>query len=65
MDGQKVVKVFCHEEEAKAGFRKVNEELRQSGLMGQHLRQYAHARQREHRLAQLRRRRHLSARYSP
>ena len=26
-------KVFCHEEEAKAGFRKVNEELRQSGLM--------------------------------
>ena len=33
MDGQKVVKVFCHEEEAKAGFRKVNEELRQSGLM--------------------------------
>ena len=33
MDGQKVVKVFCHEEEAKVGFRKVNEELRQSGLM--------------------------------
>ena len=33
MDGQKVVKVFCHEEEAKAGFREVNEELRQSGLM--------------------------------
>ncbi len=33
MDGQKVVKVFCHEEEAKAGFRRVNEELRQSGLM--------------------------------
>ena len=33
MDGQKIVKVFCHEEEAKAGFRKVNEELRQSGLM--------------------------------
>ena len=33
MDGQKVVKVFCHEEEAKAGFRKVNEELRESGCM--------------------------------
>ena len=33
MDGQKVVKVFCHEEEAKAGFRRVNEELPQSGLM--------------------------------
>ena len=31
MDGQKVVKVFCHEEEAKAGFRCVNEELRDSG----------------------------------
>ena len=31
MDGQKVVKVFCHEEEAKAGFRRVNEELRDSG----------------------------------
>ena len=30
LDGQKVVKVFCHEEEAKADFRKVNEELRQS-----------------------------------
>ena len=33
MDGQKVVKVFCHEEETKAGFRKVNEELRESGCM--------------------------------
>ena len=33
MDGQKVVKVFCHEEEAKEGFRRVNEELRQSGYM--------------------------------
>ena len=30
LDGQKVVKVFCHEEAAKADFRKVNEELRQS-----------------------------------
>ena len=33
MDGQKVVKVFCHEEEAKAGFRKVNDDLRDSANM--------------------------------
>ena len=30
LDGQKVVKVFCHEEAAKADFAKVNEALRQS-----------------------------------
>ena len=30
LDGQKVVKVFCHEEAAKADFRKVNEVLRES-----------------------------------
>ncbi len=30
LDGQKVVKVFCHEEEAKADFRKVNQDLRES-----------------------------------
>ena len=30
LDGQKVVKVFCHEEAATADFRKVNEDLRQS-----------------------------------
>ena len=30
LDGQKVVKVFCHEEAAKADFRRVNEALRQS-----------------------------------
>ena len=30
LDGQKVVKVFCHEEAAKADFLKVNEALRQS-----------------------------------
>ena len=30
LDGQKVVKVFCHEEQAKADFYKVNEALRQS-----------------------------------
>ena len=30
LDGQKVVKVFCHEEAAKADFHQVNEALRQS-----------------------------------
>ena len=30
IEGQKVVKVFCHEEEAKSGFEKCNEELRQA-----------------------------------
>ena len=30
MDGQKVVKVFCHEEESLDQFRKLNEELRDS-----------------------------------
>ena len=30
LDGQKVVKVFCHEEAAKADFHKVNERLRNS-----------------------------------
>ncbi len=30
MEGQKVVKVFCHEEENLMGFRKLNEELRNS-----------------------------------
>ena len=30
LDGQKVVKVFCHEEAAKADFHKVNEALRDS-----------------------------------
>ena len=33
LDGQKVVKVFCHEEEAKADFHQVNEALRQSADM--------------------------------
>ena len=33
LDGQKVIKVFCHEEEAKADFHKVNEALRQSANM--------------------------------
>ena len=30
MDGQKVVKVFCHEDEAKEDFKKLNESLRDS-----------------------------------
>lgn len=30
MDGQKVVKVFCHEEQAKADFRDLNDRLRNS-----------------------------------
>ena len=30
MDGQKVVKVFCHEETAQADFRRLNEALRES-----------------------------------
>ena len=33
LDGQKVVKVFCHEEQAKADFRKVNDDLRDSANM--------------------------------
>ncbi len=33
LDGQKVVKVFCHEEAAKADFHKVNEALRNSANM--------------------------------
>ncbi len=31
MDGQKVVKVFNHEDEAREGFREVNDRLRESG----------------------------------
>ena len=30
MDGQKVVKVFCHEEAAMEDFKKVNDQLRDS-----------------------------------
>lgn len=33
LDGQKVVKVFCHEEQAKADFRQINERLRESAKM--------------------------------
>lgn len=33
LDGQKVVKIFCHEEKAKEDFHKINERLRQSADM--------------------------------
>ena len=32
LDGQKVVKVFCHEEQAKADFKKLNDRLRDSAF---------------------------------
>ena len=32
LDGQKVVKVFCHEEKALEDFRKINDELRESAF---------------------------------
>ena len=50
LDGQKVVKVFCHEEAAKADFRKVNDALRDSANMAN---RYAHAHQFQYRLAEL------------
>ncbi len=36
LDGQKVVKVFCHEEAAKADFHKVNDQLRDSADKANH-----------------------------
>ena len=30
IEGQKVVKVFCHEEKSKEGFEKINERLREA-----------------------------------
>ena len=33
LDGQKVVKVFCHEEAAKEDFHRVNEALRELSLI--------------------------------
>ena len=33
LDGQKVVKIFCHEEKAKEDFHRINERLRQSADM--------------------------------
>ncbi len=35
MEGQKVVKVFCHEEESLEQFRKINQELRESSNQAQ------------------------------
>ena len=48
LDGQKVVKVFCHEEAAKEDFQKVNDRLRDSANKA------VNAGQREHRRGQLR-----------
>lgn len=33
IEGQKVVKVFCHEDETKAGFEKLNDELRENARL--------------------------------
>ena len=53
LDGQKVVKVFCHEEQAKADFHKVNEALRDSADKANRYAQPADAGQRQHWMAQL------------
>ena len=37
MDGQKVVKVFCHEEQAMQDFRALNEQLRESAYQAQRI----------------------------
>jgi len=37
MDGQKVVKVFCHEDETAREFKKLNEELRESAYSAQRI----------------------------
>ncbi len=37
MEGQKVIKVFCHENKARENFRKINEELRVSGTKANQL----------------------------
>ena len=37
MEGQKVIKVFCHENKAREKFRKINEELRVSGTKANQL----------------------------
>lgn len=36
MEGQKVVKVFCHEQESLEGFRKLNDELFESAYIANH-----------------------------
>ena len=40
MDGQKVVKVFCHEEKSLEQFRELNEELRESADKANSYRQH-------------------------
>ena len=40
MDGQKVVKVFCHEEENFDGFKKLNDALRDSAVQRKPHRQH-------------------------
>ncbi len=37
MEGQKVIKVFCHEDKARANFKAINEELRISGTKANQL----------------------------
>ena len=53
MDGQKVVKVFCHEEAAMAEFHEVNESPATQRRQGQRLRQPADAGKRQYRQYQL------------
>ena len=54
LDGQKVVKVFCHEEAAKADFHKVNEALRQSANLANRYSNLLMPINCQHRLAELR-----------
>ena len=49
INGQKVVKVFCHEQEAQDGFDRVNDEMFHSADKGPHLRQHPDAYHGEHR----------------
>ena len=44
MEGQKVVKVFTHEQKTLAGFRELNDKLQDSAKQRQQLRQHHHAR---------------------
>ena len=57
MEGQKVVKVFTHEQKALAGFRELNDKLKDSAKQSQQLCQHHDARQRpagQHQLCRLR-----------
>ena len=49
MNGQKVVKVFCHEQEAKRAFDAINDALFSDAEKSQPLRQHAHAHSEQHR----------------